>query len=179
MQEYEFTLKFKLPDPGTDADIYIDALYESGCDDAIIGVGLRGLIGLDFIREAPSAYKAMFSAIQDVRKAIPQAELIEASPDFVGITDIAKLIGCSRQNVQKLVSKSNLNPPLAVYGGAQSVWHLLEFLTWLKESKGYKIDQSLLEIAKTTRNLNCIKESRRLDPEMQKQFQELVFANDR
>lgn len=88
MQEYEFTLKFKLPNPGTDADIYIDALYESGCDDAIIGVGLSGLIGLDFIRGASSAYEAMFSAIKDVKKAIPQAELIEALPDFVGTTDI-------------------------------------------------------------------------------------------
>jgi predicted DNA-binding transcriptional regulator AlpA len=179
MQEYEFTLKFKLPDPGTDADMYVDALYESGCDDAIIGVGLRGLIGLDFIRQALSAYEAIFSAIEDVRKAIPQAELMEASPDFVGITDIAKLIGCSRQNIQKLLSKTNSSFPLAVYGGSQSVWHLSEILTWLIESKNYNIDQSLLDIAKTTRNLNFIKDSRKLDPQMQKQFQELVFANDR
>ena len=38
MQEYEFTLKFKLPNPVTDPDMYIEVLYESGCDDAIIGI---------------------------------------------------------------------------------------------------------------------------------------------
>lgn len=178
MQEYEFTLKFKLPNPVTDPDMYIEVLYESGCDDAIIGMGMKGFIGLDFIREASSACEAMSSAIKDVRKAIPQAELIEASPDFVGITDVAKLIGCSRQNIQKLLSKSNSNLPLTVYEGSQLVWHLFEILTWLIESKDYNIDQSLLEIAKITRNLNFIKESRKLDHEMQKQFQELLFYNN-
>jgi hypothetical protein len=78
MREYEFTLKFKLPDPTTDADLYVDALYESGCDDAIIGTGTRGFIALDFIRAAPSAYDAMSSAIHDVRKAIPRAEIVDA-----------------------------------------------------------------------------------------------------
>lgn len=178
MQEYEFTLKFKLPNPVTDPDMYIELLYESGCDDAIIGIGMKGFIGLDFIREASSAYDAVSSAIKDVRKAIPQAELIEASPDFVGITDVAKLIGCSRQNIQKLLSKSNSNLPLTVYEGSQSVWHLFDILAWLIESKDYNIDKSLLEIARTTRNLNFIKESKRLDHEMQKQFQELVFSNN-
>lgn len=173
MQEYEFTLKFKLPNPDTDADMYIDTLYESGCDDAIIGVGLRSLIGIDFIREASSADDAIFSAIKDVRKAIPKAELIEASPDFVGMTDIAKLIGCTRQNIQKLLSKPNRSFPLPVYAGSQSVWHLFEILTWLIEDKNYDIDQSLLEIAKITRNLNFIKESQKLDSEMQKKIHEL------
>ncbi|NET01217.1 MAG: DNA-binding protein [Sphaerospermopsis sp. SIO1G2] len=175
MQEYEFTLKFKLPNPDANPDMYINSLYESGCDDAIIGVGIRGFIGLNFIRQASSAYEAMSSAIKDVRKAIPQAELTEALPDLVGITDVAELIGCSRQNIQKLLSKSNSTFPVAVYVGSQSVWHLSEILTWLTKYKHYNIDQSLLEIAKTTRTINFTKESKNLDPEMQKQFQELVF----
>ncbi|MFN6099555.1 MAG: hypothetical protein ACK468_18095, partial [Dolichospermum sp.] len=76
------------------------------------------------------------------------------------------------------LSKSNSNLPLTVYEGSQLVWHLFEILTWLIESKDYNIDQSLLEIAKTTRNLNFIKESKKLDHEMQKQFQELLFSNN-
>ena len=93
MREYEFTLKFKVPNPMTDSGMFVDALYESGCDDAIIGTGTKGFIALDFIREAPSAYDAISSAINDVRKAIPQAEIIDASPNFVGVTDVAKLLG--------------------------------------------------------------------------------------
>jgi hypothetical protein len=177
MREYEFTLKFKLPDPTTDTDMYVDALYEAGCDDAIIGTGTNGFIALDFIREAPSAYDAMSSAINDVRKAIPRAEIVEASPDFVGVTDVANLLGCSRQNIQKLLSKSISDRPPAVYGGAQSVWHLLELLTWMMEHKNYHIDESLLEIARTTRSLNLVKQSEILDPDMQRKFHDLISVN--
>lgn len=177
MREYEFTLKFKLPASTSDPDIYVDTLYESGCDDAIIGTGTKGFIALDFIREAPSAYDAMSSAIKDVRKAIPRAEIVEASPDFVGVTDVANLLGCSRQNIQKLLSKSISECPPAVYGGAQSVWHLLELLTWLIEHKNYQIDESLIEIARTTRSLNLVKQFEMLDPDTQRKFHDLVCVN--
>jgi hypothetical protein len=46
---------------------------------------------------------AIFSVVQKVRTAIPVAELVEASPDFVGLTDVADLVGCSRQNIRKLM----------------------------------------------------------------------------
>ena len=174
MREYEFTLKFQLPNPTTDTGMFVDALYESGCDDAIIGTGIKGFIALDFIREAPSAYDAISSAINDVRKAIPRAEIVEASPDFVGVTDVANLLGCSRQNIQKLLSNSISDRPPAVYGGAQSVWHLLEILTWLIEHKNYDIDESLVEIAKTTRSLNLVKQSEMLDSDTQRKFHDLI-----
>jgi predicted DNA-binding transcriptional regulator AlpA len=174
MREYEFTLKFKLPNLNTDSGIYVEALYESGCDDALIGTGTKGFIALDFIREATSAYDAMSSAIKDVRKAIPQAEIVEASPDFVGLTDVANLLGCSRQNIQKLISKNLSERPQAVYEGSQSVWHLQELLTWLIEHKNYQIEESLMEIAKTTRSLNLVKQSIILDASEQKKFQDLI-----
>ena len=83
MSEYEFTLKFKLPEENMEPEIYVDQLYESGCDDALIGIGKKGYIALDFIRESETAYKAISSAIEDVLKAIPQANIQEATPDFV------------------------------------------------------------------------------------------------
>lgn len=85
MKEYEFTLKFKLPDDNTNPEIYLDQLYEEGCDDAIIGIGKKGYFAFEFIRESTSSYEAMSSAIEGVKKVIPQAKLIEASPDFVNL----------------------------------------------------------------------------------------------
>lgn len=171
MPEYEFALKFKLPDSNTDPEIYIDKLYESGCDDALIGIGKKGYLALDFIRESSSAYDAMSSAIMDIRKVIPQADIIEASPDYVGVKDVANLLGCTRQNVQKLMSKDNSQCPPAVHEGAQSIWHLADLLTWLGRDKDYKIEESLMEIAKTTRALNVAKQSKTLDADMQENFQ--------
>ncbi len=174
MREYEFRLKFELPDKNIDPDIYIDQLYESGCDDALIGIGKKGYIALDFIRESETAYLAVSSAIKDVLKAIPQANILEATPDFVGITDIAKLLGCTRQNIQKLMSKDNSKCPHAVYGGSQSIWHLADILTWLVEEKDYQIDEWLIEIAITNRSLNLAKEVNKLSPNWSEKFKALV-----
>ncbi|BBC22479.1 DNA-binding protein [Pseudanabaena sp. ABRG5-3] len=80
MQPFEFTLKFSLPNSQIDPSDYIEQLYKNGCDDALIGIGTKGYIALDFIREASSAYEAISSAITDVKVSIPHSRLIEATP---------------------------------------------------------------------------------------------------
>jgi hypothetical protein len=79
MKEYSFTLKFNFPDARIDPDRYIDRLYKAGCDDALIGIGKQGCIALDFMRSAASAFEAISSAIVDVKKAIPDASLIDTT----------------------------------------------------------------------------------------------------
>jgi hypothetical protein len=76
MNEYNFTLKFNFQDPQAEPNNYVEQLYESGCDDALIGGGKKGCIALNFIRESSSAYAAISSAITDVKKVIPHALLI-------------------------------------------------------------------------------------------------------
>ena len=174
MNEYDFTLKFQLPQSQIDPNDYIDQLYESGCDDAMIGLGKKGLISLNFIREADSAYTAIHRAITDVRRAIPSALLVEATPDFVGLTDTAKILGCTRQNVRNLMIKDELNSPLPIYEGTPSIWHLAEILMWLQAEKTYKIDQSLLEISKINMNLNIVRNWRKMDLSLQKNITALV-----
>ena len=56
-----------------------------GCDDALVGIGKPGRIALDFTREADSAEEAVISALSAVKRAIPDAEFVEATPDFVGV----------------------------------------------------------------------------------------------
>ncbi len=55
MTEYEFVLRFQLPAENDQPDEFLDSLYEAGCSDAVIGVGLSGYLALDFSREAVSA----------------------------------------------------------------------------------------------------------------------------
>ncbi len=174
MKDYDFTLKFNLQDPQADADNYVERLYTGGCDDALIGVGLKGFISLNFIREASSAHEAISSAIHDVKSVIPSAILIEASPDFVGLTDAAKILGCSRQNMRNLIVNSEQQSPIPVYGGTPSMWHLGEILRWLRVVKRYSIDDSLLEVAETTMNLNIARSYQKIDPSIQKNIKSLV-----
>ena len=162
MNEYEFTLKFRLPDASADPAGFVEALAKAGCDDETIGIGQPGRIALEFAREARSAREAVASAMLAVRRAVPGAELVEASPDFVGLTDVADLLGCSRQNIRKLMVSNIATFPVAVHEGSQSVWHLRQVLGWFFESQKRPIDPSLLEVSEVAMQMNIAKEARRL-----------------
>jgi hypothetical protein len=174
MKEYSFTLKFNFQDAHTDPNSYIEQLYEGGCDDALIGVGKQGSIALDFIRESPSAFEAISGAIATVKKVIPNATLIEASPDFVGLTDIAEIIGCTRQNIRNVILNNQTRSPSPVYEGTPSIWHLSEVLIWLKEDKSYLINDSLLEVSMINMNFNIARNWRKIEPTLQENIKALV-----
>lgn len=174
MKEYDFTLKFNLQNPQAALDDYVEALYEGGCDDALIGVGTKGYISLNFIREASSAYEAISSAVADVKRVIPCASLIEAVPDYVGLTDVAKILGCTRQNIRKLIMESETRSLLPVYEGTPSIWHLADILTWLRDVKAYSIDSSLMEIARINMKVNLVKDCQKLEPNFQEKIKALV-----
>jgi hypothetical protein len=75
---FTFTLKYQLTSDESDIDALVERLAEEGCDDAMVGVGQPGWLALEFVREAPSADDAIEGAIVDVRRAVPNARLIEA-----------------------------------------------------------------------------------------------------
>jgi len=162
MSEYEFTLKFRLPKADGDPAQFLQALAEAGCDDATVGIGQSGRIALAFAREADTALEAVASAVQAVHRAIPGAEFVEASPDFVGLTDVADLVGCTRQNMRKLMISNPATFPVAVHEGSQSLWHLRPVLVWFAETQKRSIDRCLIEVAEVTMKLNIAKEARRL-----------------
>lgn len=162
MSEYEFILKFRLADAEADPDDHVVALIEAGCDDAAIGIGQLGRIALDFTRKAESADEAIASALRAVRLAIPGAELIEVSPDLVGLTDVADLLGCSRQNIRKLVIKNMATFPIAVHEGSLMLWHLRPVLDWFCEAQARSINHSLIEVSDAAMRLNIAKEARQV-----------------
>lgn len=161
MSEYEFTLKFILPADAADPEAHLEALGEAGCDDALVGVGQRGRIALDFTREARNAFAAVTSALRDVRRAIPEAVLAEATPDFVGLTDVADIAGFTRQNMRKLMLANVATFPPAVHDGSPALWHLANVLEWLKTQRR-PVDAGLLELARATMKLNIAREARQL-----------------
>jgi predicted DNA-binding transcriptional regulator AlpA len=173
--EYTFTLKYQIVEPGTDLDELVDRLGACGCDDALVGIGLPGRIALEFTREANSAEAAVVSALADVKQAIPTAKLIEAAPDLVGLTDVADVIGVSRQNMRKLMLSHATSFPTPVHEGSASVWHLAEVMAWLQARGTYEVDASTLEVAQTTMQVNLAKEAevRRLRPEMRRELRPL------
>ena len=167
MTEFEFTLKFGLTSTPLEPDAYIERLGEEGCDDALIGVGQSGRIALQFTRVAENAFNAILSAIKDVKRAIPDAQLIEATPDLVGLSDIAQIMGYSRQYIRKLMLNNLASFPAPIHEGKAALWHLSSVLTWLQQENRYSIDELLLDVAKANMQLNIAKETANLDPSLQ------------
>ncbi len=174
MKEYEFTLKFSLKKTTENPEAYIEKLGAEGCDDALIGIGQNGRIALNFTRESSSAFDAVYSALTDVKRAIPDAKLVEATPDFVGLTDVANILGFTRQNLRKLMISSGAEFPTPVHEGKPAIWHLAKVLVWLKERKKYRIEDTLIELAKANMQFNVTREMSELDPTLQRDIRALM-----
>lgn len=157
--EYIFTLKYQVADHDSDLDALVERLGAAGCDDALVGVGQPGRLALEFSREADSAQEAVHSALADVKKAVPSASLIEVSPDLVGLTDVADLVGISRQAMRKLMVVHRGTFPMPVHEGSASIWHLAEVLDWLGMRGGYQIDPGVLDAARVALEVNMAKEA--------------------
>ena len=154
MAEFDFTLRFDVSSLDPRPDEWVEQLAAAGCDDAVIGTGVPGRIALDFKRDALTAEDAVLSAVRDVKAALPEARLIEASPDLVGYTEVAEIVGRSRQNIRKLLLARRPGGPAPVHEGASTLWHLAPVLVWLRDEKDYSIDTETIELAQTNMRVN-------------------------
>jgi len=178
MKEYDFTLKYRLGTPNEVAEKYLEALADSGCEDAVVGIGQNGRITLNFVRTAETALEAVTSAISNVQKAIPEAKLVEATPDFVGVTDVAELFGFSRQYMRKLIQIKGTSFPEPVHEGKPSLWHLTDILAWFREHESRDIQSEVFEVAKINMQLNIFKSCMKASAAFQDGFQFEANAPD-
>ena len=174
MSEYEFTLTFALPATPSDIDDIVERLGAEGCDDATVGIGRWGRLALAFVRESHSADAAVRSALANVRTAVPDARLVEASPDLVGLSDVAALLNVTRQNVRKLILDCDAPAPVPVHDGRPTIWRLAKVLTWLCEEKRYAVRSELLAVARATMQANLAVEARDADSDAQKELARLL-----
>jgi predicted DNA-binding transcriptional regulator AlpA len=165
MHSYTFTLTFKLAHRGDDPGKFLNALFEAGCDDAAVGIGQHGMIGLDFTRSAASAVEALRSAIRNARTAIPGAVLAHAGPDLVSLSDMAEIFGFSRQNMRKYATGQSAAQdtfPAPAIMGEPSLWHLAEIASWLRLNTTVQPPPDVLEVSKAAARINFEVERERL-----------------
>ena len=155
MREYEFTLRFDISQVAAGIDDCVEFLGAGGCDDALIGIGIPGRLALMFARESASAEDAVMTALRDVESALPDAILVEATPDFVGITEVAEIVGKTRQNIRKLLLSCSAEAPLPIHEGSSAIWHLAPVLEWLRDKKQYTVDPALIDLAQANMQLNA------------------------
>lgn len=102
MSTYDFAIVLE-DSQRIDEDI-ADKLFESGCDDALIG-GRYGVDTIEFVREANSFREAVMSARLDVEHADKRLRVCRVEPsDLVTMAEIGRRSERSRENIRQMVT---------------------------------------------------------------------------
>lgn len=96
--EFEFDIVVSLPKGSGDEDAIMDALFEAGCDDDVVGLGASCIVGLGFARAGEDAEAVISDAVTQVLSALPTGvQLRGDKPDLVSLADVGARLSVSRQ----------------------------------------------------------------------------------
>lgn len=155
-KQYHFTLVLSGFDTIT-IDLE-DALYEAGCDDALIN-SRNGVIYLDFDRERTSFEEAVLSAIHNVFSARINAKITSIEPShLVTISDIARRSNMERQAIHMYISgergPGNFPSPVLKVEDKSPLWLWSDVADWLHKN-GKRISEEEHSIALCIESFNA------------------------
>lgn len=174
MKTHEFTIIASGLDPN--ADDFEDKFFEAGCGDATISFQ-KGVIILEFAREAPTFARALISAFSDVRKAGAKVDRFE--PDYlVSLSDISARSGLSRAAIS-LYSHgergSGFPAPVARVTSESPLWDWVEVSRWMHKQS--KVSEEVVLQARMVREATIIAQFHSLPPDQfAKRLQEKIKA---
>ena len=121
-----------------------DALFEAGCDDALIN-SRNGVIYLDFDRESNNFEDAVLSAMRNVFNAKIDAKITSIEPShLVTVSDIARRSDLERQAIHMYLSgergPGNFPSPILKVEDKSPLWLWSDVAYWL-----YKNDKNVSE----------------------------------
>ena len=159
MKTHEFAIIASGLDP--EADDFEDRFFEAGCDDATISFQ-KGVIVLEFAREARSFSHAMISAISDVQKAGAKVERFE--PDYlVSLSDIAARSGLSRAAISLYCQgkrASGFPAPVARVMSESPLWDWVDVSRWMHKQS--RVSQEVVLQARMVREANILTQAHAL-----------------
>ncbi|WP_196240304.1 hypothetical protein [Alsobacter soli] len=131
----------------------VDRLFEAGCDDATMAIQ-KGLVVLEFDREARTFTAALLSAIRDVRRSGAHIERVE--PDhLVNASEIAARSGLGRAAVS-LYAKGERSEgfprPVARVTSESPLWDWVEVAEWMYRQ--HRVPRQVVVHAKVVRAAN-------------------------
>lgn len=144
MTDYQFTVIVHGAD--LQSEEAVDALFEAGCDDALIGV-VDGAQYLDFDRQAESFEQAVVSAVAAIESAVPGARVLRiANAGLVSMADIAEKLGRTRESVRTLVSgdrgPGGFPLPVTDPRSRYRLWRWSDVAEWLRSELDLEVPES-------------------------------------
>lgn len=140
MKIHEFTVIASGLDP--EAEDFADRFFEAGCDDATLSFQ-KGVIIIEFYREAVSFSKAVASAYEDVLRAGASVDRIE--PDYlVSLSEIAERSGKSRQAISLYTNGGRgegFPAPVARITSKHPLYDWEEVAGWLVERHALSMEE--------------------------------------
>ncbi len=147
-----------------------DALYEAGCDDALVG-SRDGVLFAQFDREAPSSAEAIISAIRQIESAGVGLTVARVEPDeLVSAAEIADRIGLSRETIRLYAmgrrGPGAFPPPVARLRSRSPLYRWTDVAPWLARHGGAAAVHASAELETATLIgiLNAAFDLRRLVP---------------
>ena len=130
MKTFEFTIIATGLSPAEDG--FADRFFEAGCDDATISFQ-KGVIILEFDREAKTFFHALRTAIANVQDA--GAQVVNIEPDhLVSLSDIAERAGITRaaaSNYAKGSRGRDFPAPVVRVTTESPLWDWVDVARWL------------------------------------------------
>jgi predicted DNA-binding transcriptional regulator AlpA len=175
MNAFEFTIIASGLD--AEADDFMDRLYEAGCDDASVSYQ-KGLLLLEFTREAKDFAHAVISAFENVHKAGAQVERFE--PDYlVTLTDIAERTGLSKAAIS-LYAKGERGKafpsPVARITTDSPLWDWVDVSRWMYAQKRVAMETVLA--ARTVREASEWVRTEKMHPHLFAKMIEKALAEE-
>ncbi len=131
--------EFELVATGVLDDAAIDALFETGCDDATFGAR-DGVVTALFSREATDLTAAVMSAIAAVEGVLGRGAVMRVEPDeLVWAAEIASRLGRTRQSVRMLIDGQRGPggfPTPAASVTRNPLWRWSEVADWFERYEG-------------------------------------------
>lgn len=160
--DYEFVLI--LSGISAITDEVADALYEAGCDDALLALQC-GRVTLDFTRRAGSMREAILGAIRDVRRNTLGVDVVGLDTcNTVSQAEIARKMGVTRQAVGLWIAEKRgpggFPPPSCHLTDGHPLWAWSEVAFWA--SRNGLMSEAQLQAARDVELVNLAFQYRRM-----------------
>lgn len=152
---YQFTLILDNVDENTPN--LEDALFEAGCDDALINFR-NGVISLDFERRGNDFEQTILSAIKNIESSGIGTTVKMVTPEhFVNLTDIANRVGLTTQALSLYVlgkrGDGSFPKPILKIHNKSPLWKWTDVAKWLYEQRKIK-DYQVVDHANIVNDIN-------------------------